>query len=199
MNFMDIRRHTGAYENLQERNRISNLRFTIQSISRWLNIYVLCLSKENWSVINFETHSVLRAAFFKLGKANNSTAASWSCIFWPKSPWLLLFESSLSFDFLVGLFHSVPGITYTLDRRVMSRCKHHHIPDEKAEHGKAEKWGVTVSTWCGWGSAQTIGSEASVLDGSTILQRAAIDLPCTVNCFGGEQPSRATVMPRADE
>ena len=118
---MDIRRHTGAYENFQERNRISNLCFTIQSISRWLNIYVLYLNKENWSVINFETHSVLRAAFFKLGKANNSAAASWSCIFWTfpyervapslwvqffATPWTVAHQASLS----ITNFWSLPKL-----------------------------------------------------------------------------------------
>lgn len=150
----------------------------------------------------FSNPSVLRAVFFKLGKANNSTAASWSWIFWPKSAWLLLFESSSSFDFLIGFFYSAPGIIYTLDRAVMSRCKHHHITDETTEHRKVQKHGVAGGKWRGWDSAQKVGSEASVLMApvwSTILQRAARDLHFNVNCFGGEQPSHATVIPRTDK
>ena len=34
---------------------------------------------------------------------------------------------------------------------------------------------------------------------STILQRAAIDLYFNGKCFGGEQPSHATVIPRTDK
>lgn len=150
----------------------------------------------------FSNPSVLRAVFFKLGKANNSTVASWSWIFWPKSAWLLLFESSSSSDFLIGLFYSVPGIMCTLDTTVMSRCKHHHITDETTEHRKVQKYGVTVGKWCGLDSAQKVGSEASVLDGSSMVHHSSEScyrLHFNVNCFGGEQPSHATVIPRTDK